>query len=80
MSGLFGDVTAVWDQLSILSFASSHVANAAGLVGELSAQEFDDVTVTEAATAVDLMHASASATQEAGLSADGLLNVMDGSF
>ena len=73
MTGLRGDLFATWDQLTSLGFISGWVSQTAGVVGELSAQDFDTPTITEAATAVELMHTSVRATQEAGVSADALL-------
>ncbi len=76
MTGLLPAVFAAWDFLSGLGSARDGVTHAAGLVGELSAERFDGATIAEADTAVELMYAAASAAQEAGVSADTLLNAI----
>lgn len=76
MSDLSRSAAKAYDQLTALQPASERVAGAAGLVGELTSEEFDPQTISEAAAAVEAMFATVAATEAACLSAGDLEQVM----
>jgi hypothetical protein len=65
-----------YDLLTSLQGASDRVVGAAGLVGELTTEEFDPQTVNEAAAAVEAMLATVAATEAAYLNAGALERAM----
>lgn len=69
-------VATAWDQLTVLGPAAERVTGAAGLIGELTAEQFDAETINEAAAAMESMETAAAAAQAAGVSADMLIAIL----
>jgi hypothetical protein len=76
MADLARSAAKAYDQLTSLYPAGDRVAGAAGLVGELTSEEFDPRTVNQAHAAVEAMLATVAATEAAYLNAGVLEQAM----